>query len=238
MGTAVIIGAGTGLSASLARKLHDRGHKIVMAARNIDKLAELQKQTGATLISCDAAEAADMAAVFSAADKLDGPLEIAIYNPSQRVRGGIAELDPEAVKSAVLTTGYGGFLMAQQAARRMLPNGKGCIFFTGASAGERDIPTPPLSPWGSSPCAGWRKAWRASSIPKAYISAISSLTAAFATPPDRSALILRAIPIPCSTLRRSLTTICISSINPGQAGPGRSNSDPGWKHSELTINTN
>ncbi len=137
MGLAVIIGAGEGLSASLAHKLHARGHKLILAARNIDKLADLQKATNAKLVSCDAADASDMEKVFAAADDMGEPLEIAVYNPSARVRGSITELDPEAVKSAVLITGYGAFLMAQQAAKRMLANGKGNILFTGASAGVK-----------------------------------------------------------------------------------------------------
>lgn len=140
MGTAVIIGAGAGLSASLARKLHARGHKLLLAARNTDKLAELQAETGAKLVTCDAAEAGDMEKVFAEADALGEPLEIAIYNPSARVRGPITELEPEAVKSAVLITGYGAFLMAQQAAKRMLPLGQGAILFTGASAGVKGYP--------------------------------------------------------------------------------------------------
>ena len=140
MGTAVIIGAGEGLSASLARKLHARGHRLVLAARNTGKLASLQQETDATLVSCDAANPDDMERVFDAADAQNEPLEIAIYNPSARVRGSITDLDPDAVKSAILITGYGAFLMAQQAARRMLPNGQGAILFTGASAGVKGYP--------------------------------------------------------------------------------------------------
>ncbi|TQV75828.1 SDR family NAD(P)-dependent oxidoreductase [Denitrobaculum tricleocarpae] len=140
MGTAVIIGAGEGLSAALARKLHARGHKLLLAARNTGKLAELQAETGATMVTCDASEAADMEKVFAEADALEGPLDVAIYNPSARVRGGITDLDPAAVKSAVLITGYGAFLMAQQAAKRMIPQGKGAILFTGASAGVKGYP--------------------------------------------------------------------------------------------------
>lgn len=137
MGTAIIIGAGEGLSASLARKLHLRGHSLVLAARNIDKLDILQQETNATLVACDAADATDMGKVFAAADALGEPLDIAIYNPSARVRGGITDLDPDAVKSAILITSYGAFLMAQQAAKRMIPNGQGTIQFTGASAGVK-----------------------------------------------------------------------------------------------------
>ncbi len=140
MGIAVIIGAGEGLSAALARKLHGRGHKLLLAARNTDKLSELQKETDATAIACDASNAEDMENVFSEADKLGEQLDVAIYNPSARVRGGITELDVEQAKSAILITGYGAFLMAQQAAKRMIPQGKGAILFTGASAGVKGYP--------------------------------------------------------------------------------------------------
>jgi short-subunit dehydrogenase len=140
LGTAIIIGAGEGLSAALARKLHARGHRLLLAARNIDKLTGLQEETGARLVTCDAADPADMEKVFAEADAMEGPLEVAIYNASGRVRGGITGIDPEAVKTAILVTGYGAFLMAQQAARRMIPNGRGSILFTGASAGVKGYP--------------------------------------------------------------------------------------------------
>ena len=140
MGTAVIIGAGEGLSASLARKLAQRGHKLVLAARHTDKLANLVADTGAVAVTCNASDPADMEAVFAAADKLGEPLDIAIYNPSARVRGSIVDIDPTTVKDAILITAYGGFLMGQQAAKRMVLNGKGSILFTGASAGVKGYP--------------------------------------------------------------------------------------------------
>ena len=140
MGPAVIIGAGEGLSASLARKLSDRGHKLVLAARNTDKLTELVKQTGAIAVSCNASDPDEMAAVFSTVDQIGEPLDIAIYNPSARVRGPVTELDPGSVNDAILITAYGAFLMGQQAARRMEPQGQGSILFTGASAGVKGYP--------------------------------------------------------------------------------------------------
>ena len=140
MGTAVIIGAGEGLSASLARKLAQRGHKLVLAARNTDKLADLVADTGAAAVTCNASDPADMEAVFAAADKLGEPLDIAVYNPSARVRGSIVDIDPTTVKDAILVTAYGGFLMGQRAAKRIVPNGKGSILFTGASAGVKGYP--------------------------------------------------------------------------------------------------
>ena len=112
----------------------------MLAARNTDKLADLVEQTGAVAVACNASDPADMEAVFAKADELGGPLEIAIYNPSARVRGSVAELDPATVKDAILITVYGAFLMGQQAAKRMEPNGSGNILFTGASAGVKGYP--------------------------------------------------------------------------------------------------
>ena len=71
---------------------------------------------------------------------MDEPLEVAVYNPSARVRGPLVDLDPEAVRRAIEVTAFGAFLMAQQAARRMLPREAGTILFTGASAGVKGFP--------------------------------------------------------------------------------------------------
>ena len=137
MSTALIVGAGAGLSASLARKLAARGHSIVLAARDTSDLGALADETGAVTVDCNARDRDDMARLFQAVDATGSPLDIAIYNPSARVRGGIAELDPEAVENAILTTTYGAFLMAHHAAKRMEPRGSGTMLFTGASAGVK-----------------------------------------------------------------------------------------------------
>jgi len=130
---AVIAGAGQGLSASLARLLGKEGYRVVLAARNVDKLAVLVQETGAQAIETDVSDAASVARLFEAADKA-GSLEIAVFNASGRTRGPITELDPEAVKHALLVGAYGGFLVGQQAARRLLARGSGSILFTGATA--------------------------------------------------------------------------------------------------------
>ncbi|RUU14237.1 SDR family NAD(P)-dependent oxidoreductase [Mesorhizobium sp. USDA-HM6] len=130
---AVIAGAGSGLSASLARLLGKEGYRVVLAARNIDKLAALVEETGAQAVETDVSDAASVARLFEAADRA-GSLEIAVFNASGRTRGPIAELDPEAVKQALLVGAYGGFLVGQQAARRLAERGSGSILFTGATA--------------------------------------------------------------------------------------------------------
>ena len=132
---AVIVGVGDGLSASLARVLSGAGYGLILAARNVEKIAKLSGETGAQSVAMDAASPADMAALFDGITP-----SVAIYNPSARIRGPIAELDAEAVRNAVDVTAYGAFLMGQAAARRMLQTEaqvRGTILFTGASAGVK-----------------------------------------------------------------------------------------------------
>lgn len=137
MTTALIVGAGPGLSASLARKLAARGHQVVLAARDVSDLDGLVAETGARTVTCNARDPSDMARLFDAVDATGSALDVAVYNPSARVRGPVTDLDPAAVENAILVTAYGAFLMAQQAALRMLPRRKGAMLFTGASAGVK-----------------------------------------------------------------------------------------------------
>lgn len=133
--SAVIVGAGDGLSASLARLFAAEGLKVGLAARNTDKLRDLAAATGATTAACDAGEPAQVEALFATMEAaLGGPPDVVVYNASARARGPLVELDPETVATAMRVSAFGGFLVAQQAARRMLPRGKGAILFTGASA--------------------------------------------------------------------------------------------------------
>jgi NAD(P)-dependent dehydrogenase (short-subunit alcohol dehydrogenase family) len=130
---AVIVGAGSGLSASLARACAVAGMKVVLAARNPDKLADLAKETKATAIACDATKPAEVKALFDAVAKQGVP-DLVVFNAGYRTRGPFVDLDPVEVEKTLISSAFGGFLVAQEAAKRMLPKGKGSIFFTGASA--------------------------------------------------------------------------------------------------------
>lgn len=132
--TALIVGAGDGLSASLARLFTTNGLQVVLAARNIEKLKPLKEQTGVHTFQCDASQIDSVQQLFAAIDESLGAPDVVVYNPSFRTRGPIAELDPSAVQQALMVTAYGGFLVGQQATKRMEANGKGAILFTGASA--------------------------------------------------------------------------------------------------------
>ncbi|HXS41691.1 MAG TPA: SDR family NAD(P)-dependent oxidoreductase [Stellaceae bacterium] len=131
---ALIVGAGTGLSAALARLFHKEGMSVALAARRTDKLAALSKETHARAYACDAERAADVEALFKSVVADMGPPNLVVYNPSYRTRGPVAELDPQEVLKTITVTCFGGFLVAQQAARLMLKEGHGTILFTGASA--------------------------------------------------------------------------------------------------------
>jgi NAD(P)-dependent dehydrogenase (short-subunit alcohol dehydrogenase family) len=133
---ALIIGAGAGLSASLARLFAAKGLKVSLAAREPGDLGELARETGAATHRCDAADHAQVEALFAGLDHPTPP-DVLVYNPSARVRGPLTELDPAAVRAAVQVTAVGAFYAAQQAARRMIAANHGAILLTGASAGVK-----------------------------------------------------------------------------------------------------
>jgi len=138
--TALIVGAGAGLSASLARALAKDRIKVALAARTTGDLDPLVKETGARAFGCDATERTQVEKLFADVDATLGAPDIVIYNASFRTRGPFVELDPLDVEKALAVTAYGAFLVAQQAARRMLPKKHGAILLTGASAGVKGYP--------------------------------------------------------------------------------------------------
>lgn len=138
--TALIVGAGDGLSASLARIFSANGLQVALAARNINKLQSLKDEIGALTFQCDVSQIDSVQRLFDAVDASLGALDVVVYNPSYRTRGPITELDPAAVQQALMVTAYGGFLVGQQATKRMETSGKGAILFTGASASVKGYP--------------------------------------------------------------------------------------------------
>jgi|SRR6185437_13759538 len=132
--TALIVGVGSGLSASLARLFARNGLQVALASRNPDNLARLAEETAAVTFACEATEPEEVAALFDVVIATIGVPDIVVYNASARARGPVAELDPAAVARAIAVSGYGGFLVGQQAARHMQQRGSGVILFTGASA--------------------------------------------------------------------------------------------------------
>jgi len=122
------------LSAALARVLTRAGLKVTLASRTIDDLTALQRETGAQAFACDATKEAEVVNLFASLDRNGGAPDVVIYNASGRSRGPFIDLVPADVEKAIAVSAFGGFLVAQQAARRMLRKGRGVIVFTGASA--------------------------------------------------------------------------------------------------------
>jgi NAD(P)-dependent dehydrogenase (short-subunit alcohol dehydrogenase family) len=137
---ALIVGAGAGLSGSLARVLSADGMRVALAARDVDQLRELTAATGAKAFACDATEAAQVNALFAQVRQQLGTPSVVVYNASRRARGPIETLDPDEVHRAWMVSCFGGFLVAQHAVRDMLAAGTGSILFTGATASVKAFP--------------------------------------------------------------------------------------------------
>lgn len=138
--TALIVGAGAGLSASLARLFSREGIRVALAARQIEKLGALCSETGARAFACDATNAEEVERLFGLVEREIGVPDLVVYNASARARGPFVELVPADVANAIAVSAFGGFLVAQQALKRMLPNKHGAILFTGASASVKGYP--------------------------------------------------------------------------------------------------
>jgi len=132
--TALIVGSGAGLSASLARTFTRAGMTVALAARRAAELAQLAKEIGGKAFACDATKRVEVTKLFADVEATFGALDVVVYNASYRTRGPFVELDPADVEKALAVTAFGGFLVAQEAAKRMLPRSRGAILFTGASA--------------------------------------------------------------------------------------------------------
>jgi NAD(P)-dependent dehydrogenase (short-subunit alcohol dehydrogenase family) len=135
--TALIVGVGPGISASLARRLSALGVGVGLAARDVEKLKGLADETGAKTFAVDATDPSAVARLFLDTERLLAEPDVVIYNAGSRVAGRLADLDPAAVERCVAINAFGAFLVAQQAAKRMEPRGHGAILFTGATAGVK-----------------------------------------------------------------------------------------------------
>jgi len=132
----LIVGAGSGLSASLARLCYSKGMKVVLASRNIEKLKDIKNEIKGEAFLCDSSNTESVSNLFKKVDELIGTPNLVIYNASSRPqRAGIVDLDPVETQKAINITCFGAFLVAQEAAKKMIKRKSGSIFFTGATAG-------------------------------------------------------------------------------------------------------
>ena len=132
--TALIVGVGGGLSASLARIFTKAGMKVALAARRAQDLAALAREIGGEAFACDAAKRGDVVELFTRVDAAYGAPDVVVFNAGYRTRGPLVELDPAEVEKTLIVSAFAGFLVAQEAVKRMLPKKHGAVLFTGASA--------------------------------------------------------------------------------------------------------
>jgi NAD(P)-dependent dehydrogenase (short-subunit alcohol dehydrogenase family) len=135
--TALVVGVGSGLSASLARALRKEGMEVALAARRANNLAALAGETGAKVLGCDATDGDQVSKLFVQLEQEFGAPDVVVYNASYRTRGPFLTLDPAEVEKSIAVSAFGGFLVAREAAKRMVPRGHGAILFTGASASAK-----------------------------------------------------------------------------------------------------
>jgi NAD(P)-dependent dehydrogenase (short-subunit alcohol dehydrogenase family) len=138
--TALIVGAGSGISASFARILAKNGYRVALASRDPTKLARLANETNAITCACDAADPTNVDQLFAHVGQQFPRLDVCLFNASARAPGPISDVDRQQARTALLISAYGGFLVAQAAAKRMLPQGAGTILLTGASASVKGYP--------------------------------------------------------------------------------------------------
>ena len=154
-----------------------------------------------------------------------------IYNASYRTRGPFAELDPAEVEKSIAVTAFGAFLVAQQAVRRMLPNGRGVILFTGASAGVKGYPQSAPFAMGKFALRGLAQSMARELHPQgihvAHVVIDGGIKSA------RRAGAARTSPTACSIPTRSRRAICTSSISRAASGRPRSSCGPGWSGSKA-----
>ena len=134
---AMIAGVGTGLSASLARRFAKAGMKVTMAARRIEKLADLEAETGGKAFTCDVTDQAQVDAWFEATAAAFGTPGLVVYNAGAYQRGQVLEVSSADFERCWKIGCLGGFHVGQAAARRMVDAGGGTIVFTGATASLR-----------------------------------------------------------------------------------------------------
>ncbi len=139
--TVAVVGAGDYIGAAIARKFAAEGFTVFAGRRNGEKLeplkAEIEAAGGRIFTrSLDAREEAEVAA-FLADANAEAPLEVCIFNIGANVNFPLLETTSRVFRKVWEMACFSGFLTAREAARHMLPHGKGCIFLTGATAGLR-----------------------------------------------------------------------------------------------------
>ena len=142
---ALVVGAGDATGGAIARRFAREGYAACVTRREKDRLsalvAEIEAGGGvAHAFGSDARKEEETIALFDTIERDVGEIDVAVFNIGANVRFGIAETTARVYTKVWEMGAFAGFLMGREAARRMVPRGKGTIIFTGATASVRGSP--------------------------------------------------------------------------------------------------
>jgi NAD(P)-dependent dehydrogenase (short-subunit alcohol dehydrogenase family) len=135
--TLLVAGAGQGLGKAVAKRFAREGYAVALAARNRERLASLASEIGAEAFPTDLTDEAGVKKLLDDAESRLGPVEAVAFVAATRVQGPFAELAAADFERVWRQSCLSGFLVGREAARRMLPRGRGTVIFTGASGSTR-----------------------------------------------------------------------------------------------------
>ncbi|TXH82154.1 MAG: SDR family NAD(P)-dependent oxidoreductase [Rhizobium sp.] len=141
-GVVLLVGAGDAIGAAVAQRFADGGYKVVIARRDAEKSRELVNELtkagrDVRAVSVDARQEADVQALFAKVEREIGPIEVCLYNAGSNVAKPLLDTTEKLFFKAWELACYGGFLVGREAAKYMVPRGRGTILFTGATASVR-----------------------------------------------------------------------------------------------------
>ena len=141
-GVAILVGAGDAIGAAVARRFAEGGYTVCICRREAAKsqgLVDELKAKGHSIhaFSVDARQEAEVQKLFAEVEQSIGPIEVCLFNAGSNVNKPLIETTEKLFFKAWELACYAGFLVGREAARVMVPRGRGTIFFTGATASLR-----------------------------------------------------------------------------------------------------
>lgn len=138
----LVIGAGDATGGAIARRFAREGYVACVTRRSEDKLQPLVNEIRASGgeahgFGSDARKEDEMIGLIEKIERDIAPIEVAVFNIGANVRFGITETTARVYQKVWEMACFSGFLMGREAAKVMLPRGRGTIIFTGATASLR-----------------------------------------------------------------------------------------------------